>query len=143
MITVSTEPQGDFSYVVCAYTEVSEKYRNRRNLVRQTFLHLGASGKLGEIRADTYANKRKPALFGYSLVPAGDKFVFKVKIEAGSKATGKVSFRVPAVTGTALARGAHSHGDERAESRDPLDSTRGRREPKLRRWTGHWSSLSR
>jgi len=95
VITVNTEPQGDFSYVVCAYTEVAPRYRNRRNVVRQTFLHFGTSGKLGEIRADTYANKRKPALFGYSLVPAGDTYVFKVKIEAGSKATGKVSFRVP------------------------------------------------
>ena len=95
VITVSTEPQGDFSYVVCAFTEVAKKYRSRHNVVHQTFLHFGTSGKLGEIRADTYANKREPALFGSSFVPAGNKYVFKVKIEAGRKATGKVSFRVP------------------------------------------------
>jgi hypothetical protein len=95
IIKVSTEQQGDFSHVVCAYTEVAKRYRKHSNVVRQTFVHLGTSGKLGEIRADTYANKRKPLIFGSSFVPAGNKYVFRVRIEAGRNASGKVSFRVP------------------------------------------------
>ena len=95
IIKVSTEQQGDYSYVVCAYTDVAKRYRSRHNVVRQTFVHLGTSGKLGELRADTYANKREPLIYGSSFVPAGNRYVFRVRIEAGRNASGKVSFRVP------------------------------------------------
>ena len=96
VITVSTEPQGDFSYVVCAVTEVAKRYQRHQNIVRQTFYHLGSSGdRLGEIRADTFATKEKPMLFGSSYVPAGDSYVFKVRIEGGAKASGTVRFQVP------------------------------------------------
>lgn len=95
VITVSTKQQGNYSYVVCAYTVVAKKYRSKRNVVRQTFLHFGTSGKLGELRADTYANKRQPLIYGSSFVPEGNSYVFKIRIEARSNASGKVTFRVP------------------------------------------------
>lgn len=96
VIKVSTQQQGDFSYVVCAYTDVAKKYRKHSNIVRQTFDHYGSDGdQLGKIQADTYADKRQPLVFGSSFVPEGNRYVFTAKIEAASKASGKVSFRVP------------------------------------------------
>ena len=96
VITLSATQQGDFAYVVCAHTEVAKKYRSHRNVVRQTFLYFGTDGsRMGLSRGDTYANRRKPLLFGMSYVPDGHTFVFKVKIQAGSTASGKVRFQVP------------------------------------------------
>jgi hypothetical protein len=97
VITVSTEQQGDFSYVVCAVTEVAKRYQRHSNIVRQTFHEFGSDGDLlGEVRADTYATRAKPLLFGSSFVPAGHRYVFKVRIEGGTKASGTARFELPA-----------------------------------------------
>jgi hypothetical protein len=96
VITLSTEPQGTYTHVVCAYTVVAKKYRKARNVVRQTFLEYGDDGtQLGTIVGDTFANKREPLIYGSSFVPAGHRYVFRATLEAGTKVSGKLVWRDP------------------------------------------------
>ena len=97
VITVSTQQQGDFSYVVCATTRVAKRYRLHSNVVRQEFSEFGQDGDhLGELRHDAYANKTGHLQFASSFVPDGHRYDFTVKIEAGRGASGKLTYRVPA-----------------------------------------------
>jgi hypothetical protein len=99
VITLSTEPQGDYTHVVCGYTVPAKRFAKRAHVVRQTFLHLADDGRrLGELRRDTYANKRAPVIYSSSWVPEGEKYVLKVRFEAGRTATAKVSYRVPSAS---------------------------------------------
>jgi len=97
VITVSTQQQGDFSYVVCASTKVAKKYRLHSNIVRQEFSEFAQDGDhLGELRHDAYASKTGHLQFASSFVPDGHHYVFHVQIEAGRGASGKLTYRVPA-----------------------------------------------
>lgn len=96
VITVSTQQQGDYSYVVCATTEVAKRYRNHQTIVRQRFSEYNEDGDhLGELRYDAYADKNGPLKYSSSFVPEGSRYVFRAKIEGPRTAAGKVTYRVP------------------------------------------------